>query len=135
LLLPFIVFYILEGCELKRGRWAEQFMSLLLSDEKANLEGLFNRLSQAFDGDLLAVENFILNRSYALRYGAGAKASIPAFELLTEKFPKSANAWDSLAQTWQTIGNKEKAIESYQLALAIDPNLTNASNQIAILTK
>jgi hypothetical protein len=24
LLLPFIVFYILEGCELKRGRWVVQ---------------------------------------------------------------------------------------------------------------
>jgi D-alanyl-D-alanine carboxypeptidase len=129
------VMSIINPKQFEMATLTEQFMSLLLSDEKANLEGLFNRLSQAFDGDLLAVENFILNRSYALRYGAGAKASIPAFELLTEKFPKSANAWDSLAQTWQTIGNKEKAIESYQLALAIDPNLTNASNQIAILTK
>lgn len=65
----------------------------------------------------------------------GAKASLPAFELFTFKFPKSANAWNGLAQIWQLAGNKQKALECYQVVLTIAPDLHHAKKQIAVLSQ
>ncbi len=41
------------------------------------------------------------------------------FQLLTDYFPDSWNAWDSLGEAYNILGNKQKAIESYQKALEL----------------
>ncbi|WP_281558963.1 serine hydrolase [Thalassomonas sp. RHCl1] len=117
----------------RQAELTEHFMTEVLNGEKANRQALFKRISKAFAGDSSAIENFIVNRAYAVRYGAGVKASIPAFEMLTENFPESAHSWRRLAEIWQTLGNKDKALEYYRRALAIDPGLSKVKKQIAIL--
>ncbi|MBK6621606.1 MAG: tetratricopeptide repeat protein [Saprospirales bacterium] len=44
------------------------------------------------------------------------------FELNTELFPGSANAWDSLGEAHWAAGHTAKAIEFYQKAVQLDPN-------------
>jgi tetratricopeptide (TPR) repeat protein len=41
-------------------------------------------------------------------------------------YPESANPYDSLGEAHATIGNKALAIENYEKALAVDPNLPSA---------
>ncbi|WP_109853129.1 S41 family peptidase [Aquimarina sp. AU58] len=43
------------------------------------------------------------------------------FESNTQLFPDSANAWDSLAESYLGLENKEKAIEYYEKAIEMDP--------------
>jgi CubicO group peptidase (beta-lactamase class C family) len=45
-------------------------------------------------------------------------------------FPKSGNAWDSLAEAYMDKGDKAVAIEYYQKSLALDPANTNAVRMI-----
>jgi cytochrome c-type biogenesis protein CcmH/NrfG len=42
--------------------------------------------------------------------------------MVTDLFPESANAWDSLAEAYLKAGDKTKALEFYNKALKIDPN-------------
>lgn len=44
------------------------------------------------------------------------------FQMVTDLFPESANAWDSLAEAYLKAGDKTKALEFYNKALKIDPN-------------
>ena len=47
--------------------------------------------------------------------------AIEIFKLNTDAYPKSSNAFDSLAEAYQASGNKELAIKNYQTAVDLDP--------------
>jgi len=44
------------------------------------------------------------------------------FQINSELFPDSANAWDSLAEAYWKSGNTAKAVELYKKAIALDPD-------------
>lgn len=48
--------------------------------------------------------------------------AIFVFQLNTQLFPDSANAWDSLAEACWRAKQPEKAVEYYNKAIALDPN-------------
>ncbi len=52
------------------------------------------------------------------------------FKLNTKYFPKSANAWDSLAEVYMLKGEKDLAIKYYKKSLELNPNNNNAVEQI-----
>jgi tetratricopeptide (TPR) repeat protein len=52
--------------------------------------------------------------------------AIEIFKLNVEAYPESANVYDSLGEAYMLAGETELAIESYEKALEIDPNNTNA---------
>ncbi len=61
-----------------------------------------------------------------------------AFEVLklnTEYFPDAFNTWDSLAEVYMLKGDKEAAIKFYKKSLELNPNNTNAVEQIKKLTE
>lgn len=64
---------------------------------------------------------YLNNKSYAL--------AINILKLNAESHPNSANACDSLAEAYETSGNKEMAIKYYQKVLEILPKDTSASEQ------
>ncbi len=56
-----------------------------------------------------------------------------AFELLklnTEYFPDAFNTWDSLAEVYMLKGEKDLAVKYYKKSLELNPNNTNAVEQI-----
>lgn len=59
--------------------------------------------------------------------------AIKVFTQNTEDFPKSANVWDSLAESHMIKGNKESAIKFYKKSLELDPKNKNAEEKIKIL--
>ena len=53
------------------------------------------------------------------------KLTEPAIEVLklnVEKFPQSANVYDSLGEAYMNAGDKERAIENYEKSLKLNPN-------------
>jgi CubicO group peptidase (beta-lactamase class C family) len=56
--------------------------------------------------------------------------AILVFTQNTTDFPKSWNAWDSLAEAYMTRGDNETAIKYYEKSLELDPNNKNAVQQL-----
>ena len=56
--------------------------------------------------------------------------AISVFELNTDTFPLSANAWDSLAEAAMNNGDHEAAIRYYRRSLELDPDNNNAAHMI-----
>jgi imidazolonepropionase-like amidohydrolase len=67
----------------------------------------------------------------ALGYGLMEKKLFPqavaVLKMNTEHFPKSANAWDSLADAFTHSGDIANAVQIYGKALATDPGYPNAT--------
>lgn len=55
-----------------------------------------------------------------------SQQGINVFQLATKLYPNSANLYDSLAEGYLFLGNNEKAIESFQTSLNLNPNNQNA---------
>ncbi|MGZ8867324.1 MAG: hypothetical protein ACXW2P_03195 [Thermoanaerobaculia bacterium] len=83
-------------------------------------------LKQAKAGRLTR-EPVLLAMAYRLLgRGRGAEA-IEIFQIATKRYPKSANAWDSLSEALEAAGDKKKSVEAAHKALAalpVDSSLT-----------
>lgn len=62
------------------------------------------------------VVNFI---GYAVLNAGPADAAVDVFRLVTERYPKSANAWDSLSEALEKAGNRAEAVNAAKNALAL----------------
>lgn len=62
-------------------------------------------------------------------------AGLEVLKVAAELYPNEANLFDSLGDFYTKKGVKDKAIESYQKALAINPSYPNAENAKAAIKK
>lgn len=67
------------------------------------------------------------------------QSKVPAFRYNAERYPQSANVWDSLGDALDGAGKKEEALASYRKAVSLaeasnDPNLEVFKKQVARLT-
>ena len=70
-----------------------------------------------------------LNRAgYQLMGDDQLQPALFVFQLVTDLFPDSANAWDSLAEAHWKTGNVETARELYNKAISMDPNGPTGDN-------
>jgi len=76
------------------------------------------------------VESSINTMGYRLLENGEIEAAIKVFDLNTETFPLSANAWDSLAEAIMTKGDHATAIRYYRVSLRLDPESSNAARMI-----
>lgn len=53
--------------------------------------------------------------------------AVEIFRLNVEAYPKSSNAYDSLAEAYMVSGNRELAIQNYRTSLQLDPRNSNAA--------
>lgn len=68
-----------------------------------------------------------INRiGYVLLQRGSVADAIRIFERNAERFPKSANVYDSLAEAYAAAGDRENAIRNYQRSLDLDPANGNA---------
>jgi tetratricopeptide (TPR) repeat protein len=68
--------------------------------------------------------------------GSGQLAqAVNVFKLNIEAHPASANAYDSLAETYLRIGEKELALKFYKKALDVNPNYPNAKAATEVVKK
>ncbi|RLD26022.1 MAG: hypothetical protein DRI75_12475 [Bacteroidetes bacterium] len=80
-------------------------------------------------------ESEINNAGYQLLGSGQVQEAIFVFQMITEFFPDSANAWDSLAEGFLKAGNKEKATEYYNKAITMDPDGATGKNAREMLRK
>lgn len=64
---------------------------------------------------------------YALLKQAQPQNALEIFKLNVGLYPQSANTYDSLAELYAELGNRELARKNYQRALALDPKNTGAA--------
>lgn len=69
----------------------------------------------------IANEGELNNYGYQLLGQNEHDKAIEVFKLATEKFPKSANAWDSLGEGYALKGDSKNAIASFKKSLTMNP--------------
>lgn len=75
------------------------------------------------------LENDLNDWGYRLLNGLGKKKeALELFKLNVVLYPKSANAYDSVADAYAANGENERAVEAYKRSVQLDPNNTNAIN-------
>jgi len=77
--------------------------------------------------------NDINNWGYLLISQNKKSRALEIFRLNTVLYPKNANPYDSLAEAYGALGNKEQAVKFYQKALEVNPNYAYAKNARKIL--
>lgn len=87
------------------------------------------------DGYDLGSEESDLNRTayYLLQNGKRDDALL-LFRHITDSYPGSANAWDSLGEALEGMQRRDEALASYSKALALDPRLKSSRDAIARLS-
>jgi len=76
-------------------------------------------LHRYYKGDL---ENKVNNFGYNLMNQNKFQAANKVLYMNVQLFPESANVYDSYAESWWKLGNKEEAIKYYKIAISKDPN-------------
>jgi tetratricopeptide (TPR) repeat protein len=90
-------------------------------DPPDSATALYHRLRARY-GDSVYPE-FALNRiGYTLLGEDKVTASIAAFQLCVEAFPKSGNSYDSLGDAYAKNGDRALAIQSYEKAMKLSPS-------------
>jgi len=72
---------------------------------------------------------------YALLSRKKTAEAIEIFKLNIKDYPKSANTYDSLAETYLETGEKKLALEFYKKALEVDSNYPNAAAAREVIKK
>ena len=71
-------------------------------------------------------ENVLNMLGYHLLWRGMPDASIQVHRLNIQAYPDSANPYDSLAEAYEADGDLEQAIQSYEKALEINPEMPSA---------
>lgn len=71
---------------------------------------------------------------YVLLAARNTTEAMNVFRLNTMIYPDNAGVFDSLAEAWETTGNKKEAIAAYEKVLQLKPGDEKAKGKIAALT-
>lgn len=72
---------------------------------------------------------------YLLLRSGKAREAIEIFKLNVEAYPQGFNTYDSLAEAYMTINDRDLAIKNYRKSLDLNPNNTNATEILKRLEK
>ena len=70
---------------------------------------------------------------YRLRGQGQQQQALEIFRLNVSLFPASANTYDSLADAYEGLGNRDLAVENYKRSLALNPQNQNAVDRLKAL--
>jgi len=116
--------FIFEG-------WKIPF-DVVVSGDAAAIKEHGQRMKDKFKGRLVydIPENLINQVGYQLLRGNSHDRALNLFKLNVELHPNSPNAYDSLAEGYLTMGDKQKAKEYYELAIQKNPGKTDNDKRI-----
>jgi len=109
--------------------WIDQAIAQNNSFTTLNIKsGLLQETGKAAAADkvkqeamAIATEVELNNYGYQLLGQAQHDKAIEIFKLNTQRFPNSANAWDSLGEGFATKGDSKNAIASFKKSLSMNP--------------
>jgi CubicO group peptidase (beta-lactamase class C family) len=90
----------------------------------------FIKKAAAINANGVAGPNGLNNMAYQLAGIGKVEAGMAILQTAVELYPKEANLYDSIGEFYLKQDQKEKAIEFYQKALQIDPNLASAKSML-----
>jgi tetratricopeptide (TPR) repeat protein len=104
---------------------------LVATGKTENAVSVFNLALKEYNLDERTINSF----GYRLLNAGKTKETIEIFKINVAKFPKSSNAYDSLAEAYMTDNQKDLAKRYYQRSLDLDPGNANAADMIKKLGK
>jgi Flp pilus assembly protein TadD len=72
------------------------------------------------------VESTLNELGYTLLSSGQTEDAIAVFRRNVQEYPKSANVYDSLGEAYMQAGQKDLAIQNYEMSLRLDPANQNA---------
>lgn len=75
-------------------------------------------------------EDYVNRWGYRLMGEAKPQLAVGLFEFNAEQWPESGNAFDSLAEAYEQVGDVKRATSSYRRSLELDPSNKNAAEQL-----
>lgn len=96
----------------------------------------FKSLSQRLSWNFSPPESLVNRIGYRMlrsRNENEKSKALAFFTLNTENFPRSFNAFDSLGETYEVLGDNKNAIENYKKSLELNPNNEHAKMKIESL--
>ncbi len=78
-------------------------------------------------------EKHLNSLGYFCLFNEMEEKAIEIFKLNTEDYPNSWNVWDSLAEGYENLGEREKAVSNYKKSLNINPDNTHAVERLKVL--
>ena len=113
-----------------------QFKSLLRAILSEGIDAPLKRYLDERNRAGRRLNELQINRlGYALLERKKSAEAIKIFKLNIEDYPNSANTYDSLAEAYLGIGEKELAREFYKKALEVNPKYPNAGAAAEVLKK
>jgi tetratricopeptide (TPR) repeat protein len=113
----------------------QEFVKIIMRDGLPKAIELYRKFKSQEPQQPIINENVLNTLGYGLIGSEQLTQAVNVFRLNIEAHPTSANAYDSLAETYLRIGEKELARKFYKKALDIDPNYPNAKAAAEILKK
>lgn len=96
---------------------------------------VFKELKQK-NPDFQPLETDLNDWAYRMLNGGGKpKQALEIFKLNVFLHPNSANVYDSVAEAYEANGHRDLAITNYKRSLELDPNNTNAAQQLKRLSQ
>ena len=89
----------------------------------------------ADEASAMANVNQLNGLGYMMLQNQEAKHAVKYFKMNAEKNPKNANCFDSLGEGYMALGENEKAIESFQQSLSLNPPPFVKANSLKNLEK
>jgi tetratricopeptide (TPR) repeat protein len=110
-------------------KWSDQAIAQNKNFPALNIKaGLLRKSGKTTEADKLladamttATEVELNNYGYQLLNQGQADKAIEILTLNTQRFPKSANAWDSLGEAYALKGDKENAVKNFKKSIALNP--------------
>jgi FKBP-type peptidyl-prolyl cis-trans isomerase len=126
--------FIVELIDVKATSLADMLLKTLDAKGIEVMVARFHELWSNLGQDIYTSESDLNGFGYRLLAKKRNREAIEVFKLNVEVYPQSANVYDSLAEAYATSGDKPRAIENYQKALELDPQLPSAKKALQVLT-
>ena len=96
------------------------------------IAALFRTVPDQYDYE--GAESFLNDFGYHLLLSGKTEQSVGVLSIAVEKYPNSANTFDTYAEALLKSGQIEAAIKNYKRSLELDPKNSNAAEQIRKLS-
>jgi tetratricopeptide (TPR) repeat protein len=126
-----------NNINLEQGmKWIDQAIAQNKNFAALNVKaGLLRKSGKTAEADKLltdamatATEGELNVYGYQLLNQGQVDKAIEVLALNTQRFPKSANAWDSLGEAYALKGDKDNAVKNFKKSISLNPSANVRAN-------